>query len=81
MISYDGEYAEKGNTLPPLVGVQNCTATLEINMVISQKIGNQPTSRPSNTTLGHITKGCAIILQGHFVQLCSTAALFVIARP
>ena len=51
----------KGNTPPLLVGVQTCTDTLEINMAVSQKTGNQTTSKPSYTTLGHISKGCTII--------------------
>ena len=55
----------KGNTPLLLVGMQTCTTTLEISMAVSQKIGNQPTTRPSNTTLGHIPKECSIILQGH----------------
>ena len=68
----------KGNTPALLVGVQTCTAALEISMAISQKRRKQPTSRLSNTTFGYISKGCSIIPQGH----CSTmfiAALFVIA--
>ena len=34
----------------------------------SQKIGNQPTSNPSYTTLEHIPKGQAILPQGHFLN-------------
>ena len=55
----------KGNTSPLLVGMQTCTTTLEISMVVYQKIGSQPISGPSNTTLGHIPKGCLVIQQGH----------------
>ena len=40
-----------------LVGVKTCTATLEINLTVSEKIGNQSSSRVSNTTLGHTAKG------------------------
>lgn len=32
----------KGNTTLLLVGMEICTTTLEINMVVSQKIRNQP---------------------------------------
>jgi hypothetical protein len=39
-----------------LVGVQTCTTTLEINLVVSQKTGKMFTSRPSYTTLGHTPK-------------------------
>ena len=56
----------KGNA-SPLLGVQTCLATLEINMAVSQKTGNQSTSRPSNTILGHIPKGCLITPQGHLL--------------
>ena len=30
----------KGNMAPLLVGMQTCTATMEINMVLAKKIGN-----------------------------------------
>ena len=53
----------KGNTHPLLVRMQTCGTTLEINVVVSQKIGNQTTSEYSNTTLGNIPKRCPIILQ------------------
>ena len=55
----------KGNTPPLLVGVQTCTVALEINMVVSLKIGNQSTSRPSNTTFGYMPKGYILTSQGH----------------
>ena len=37
-------YGARGNTLPLLDGVQTCTATLEISVAVSQKIGNQSIS-------------------------------------
>ena len=40
----------KWNTPLLLVGGQNCTATLEISMAVSQKFEKQPTLRPGNTT-------------------------------
>ena len=55
----------KRNTPPLLVGMETCTTTLEISMVVSQKAGNQPTSGPRNITLGHIPEGYSTILQGH----------------
>ena len=58
----------KKNTPLMLVGVQTGTATLEINMAVSQKIGTQPTSRPSNTALGHIPKGYTLIPQRHLLN-------------
>ena len=55
----------KRNTLPLLVGVQNCITTLEINLVTTQKIGSSSISTPSYTTLGQIPKKCSTIPQGH----------------
>ena len=58
----------KGNT-PALLGeVQTCSATLEITMVISQKIRKQSTSIASNTTLGYMPKGYSIVPQGHVLS-------------
>ena len=42
----------KGNTPPLMVGVQTSITTLEMNKAVSQKVGNQSTSRPSYTNLG-----------------------------
>ena len=53
----------KGNTHPLLVGMQTYVTSLEINVVVSQKTGDQPTSESSNSTLGNILKRCSIILQ------------------
>ena len=60
----------KGNTSALLVGMQAATTPLDVSVVISQKIRKQPSSRPSNTTFGyiskmlnHVTRTCA--------QLCS----------
>ena len=58
----------KRTTCALLVGVQTGTATLDIIMVISQKIRKQPTSRPSNTTFGYRAKECLIIPQGHVLN-------------
>ena len=69
----------KRNSSILLVGQQTCTVRLEISMVVSQNIRKLPTSRPSNTTLVHILKGC----QSYHKDMCSNmfiAALFVIAR-
>ncbi|EDL82604.1 rCG53348 [Rattus norvegicus] len=53
----------KGNTPPLLLGVQPCSITLEINLVVSQKIGNSSTSRHRYTTPWHIPKICSTIPQ------------------
>ena len=47
-----------GGTPPLLMGVETCTATSGISVEVSQKTGNQSTSRLSNNTLGHIPKEC-----------------------
>ena len=57
-----------GNTPALLVGVQTGTATLEISMAITLKFGNQCTSRPSYTTLGHMPKDT----QSYHGDTCST---------
>jgi hypothetical protein len=54
----------RGNIPPLLKGVQTCTTAMEINMAVSQRIGNQFTSRPNYTTLEYIpTKGYSILPQ------------------
>ena len=58
----------KGNTSVLLVGVYAGTAPLGVKVVISQKIRKQPSSRPSNTTFGYISKGCSIVPQGHVLK-------------
>ena len=58
----------KGSSPPLLVGMQTCINTLEISMAVSQKIENQPTARPSNTTVGHIPKGSSAILKGNLLN-------------
>ena len=58
----------KENTPPLVVGVEICRTTLQINLAVSQKIGNSSTSRPSYTTSGQIPKGCSTILQGHLLN-------------
>jgi hypothetical protein len=51
-----------------VVGVQTCTITMEINLVVSQKTGNSSTSRHSYTTLGHVHKRYPTIPQGHLLN-------------
>ena len=53
------------NPPPLLLGMWT---TLEINLVVSQKIGNSSTSRPSYTTPGHIPKRCSTIPQGRLLN-------------
>ena len=59
----------KGNTSVLLVGMQAGTTSFGfLSVAISQKIRKQPSSRPSNTTLGYISKGCSIVPQGHVLN-------------
>ena len=58
----------KGNTPPLLVEVRTYTTTLEINLAVSQKTGNSSISRPSETTTGHVLKGCSTKPQGYLLN-------------
>jgi hypothetical protein len=62
-----GRSWSKRNTPLLLVGVQTCMATLDINLMISQKIENK-SSRPSYTTPGHILKRYSTIPQRHLLN-------------
>ena len=64
MTTYAGKDVEQGE----LITIANMYKTLGINTAISQKIQSQPTLRSSNTTLGHIPKGCSIIPQGYLLN-------------
>ena len=55
----------KRNTFPFPVGFQSGTVILKSNLEVSQKIANRSTWRPSNTTLGNISKSCPTMSQGH----------------
>ena len=65
----------KENTPPLLVKMETCTTSLKIIILVSQKIGNQYTSRHNNTITG--------IAQYYYKDICSTmfaAALFVVTK-
>jgi hypothetical protein len=76
----------KGSTPPLLVGVQTCKATLEINLAVSQNIGNSFISRPSYTTPGHMPKRCPTIPEGHMLHyvhnsfICFFVLFFLVFR-
>jgi hypothetical protein len=65
-------------------GVQTCTTSLEISLVVSQKIGNSPTSRLNYISSRHIAKGCSTIPQGHVLNyayssfICNSTKLEII---
>jgi hypothetical protein len=70
---------KKRNTPPLLVGLQACTTTVEISLVVPQKTGHSTSSGPRYTTPGHIPKDVPTCNK----DTCSTmfiAALFIIAR-
>ena len=48
--------------------MKSCAASIKINMVVLQKIGNQSTSRCSYTTLEHILQGHFILLPEHLLS-------------
>ena len=66
---------ERRNTPPLLVGLQACTNTLEISLVVPQKIGNSSTWRPSYTTPGYIPKRWSTIPQGHMLHYISSTLI------
>jgi hypothetical protein len=51
----------KRNSHPLLVGVETCSSTMDINVVVPQKDGNLFTSISSYTTVWHILKGYFIL--------------------
>lgn len=56
------------------MGMQTCPSTTEINKELPPETRNQSTSRYSQTTLGHVPKGCFILPQRHqfsHVHCCS----------
>jgi hypothetical protein len=69
----------KESTPPQLVGVQTCTTTLEINVVVSQKSENSSTSDSAIPLLGIYPKD-APPSHKDASSVMFIAALFVIAR-
>ena len=69
----------KRNTPPLLVGLQACTTTLEISLVVPQKIGHSTSRGSCNTSPGHISWDVPTGKK----DTCSTmfiGALFIITR-
>ena len=55
--AHAGKDVEQGEHSSFAGGGETCTTTMEINIVVPQRVGNQSASRPSYTTPGHIPKG------------------------
>ena len=81
MTAHEDEVVEEEEHPSIAVGVQTCTITLEINLMVSQKTGTSSTSRPSYIIPGHILKRCSTIPQGHMLHyvhssfICSSQKL------
>ena len=65
----------KRNTPPLLGGLQNSIISLEINLVVPQKIGNTFMWRPCYMTPKYIPKRSSTISQGHMLH-CFHSSLF-----
>ena len=68
MIVYAGEDVEQGEHSSTADGSSNLHSHFGNKYGISQKIGTQSTSGPSNTILGHIPKECTLIPQGYLLN-------------
>ena len=58
----------KGSTHPLQVGVQACTATMEISTAVPQEDRNRSTSRYTYRILGHMPKRQFILPQRHILN-------------
>ena len=68
-----GRVGTRGILLLLLVEMKTHTATLEINKIVFQKTEDQPITRSSYTTHGHISKGCQITPQIHLLSCIHSA--------
>jgi hypothetical protein len=66
----------KRNTPPLLVGLQACTTTLEISLVVPQKIGHSTTGRSSNTCPGHIPRRCSNRQERHMLHYVHSSLIY-----
>jgi hypothetical protein len=68
----------KEDTYLLLVGMQTCTTTIDIVVVVHQEARNISTSRSIYTTFGYIPKGLSILLHRYSYKFI--AALLIITR-
>ena len=64
-MAHVGKNVEKEDHSSIAGGIANWYKTQELNLEVSQKIGNRSTARPSYNTIGHIPKRCPTLSQGH----------------
>jgi hypothetical protein len=69
---------KRENTPPLLVRVQTGITTLEINLAVSQKIGNNSTPLPNYSTLGHIPKRCPIIYTTKILKYVHSCFIIIV---
>jgi hypothetical protein len=74
-----GRMWRKRNTPPLFMGLQACTTTLEISLVIPQKIGHSTTGGSHNTSPGIYPEDVPIGNKNICTTMC-IAALFIISR-
>ena len=74
-----GRMWSKGNTLP-LLGVHICTTILEMNLVVSRKIGDSFTSRLRYTTPEQIDKGQSNYHKGTYSTKVVAALFLLLSR-
>jgi hypothetical protein len=70
----------KGNSPSLLVGEQIYATTLEINLAVSQKLGNSSTSRPNLYYSWTYTQKMLLTYHKNICSIVFIAVLFVIAR-
>jgi hypothetical protein len=66
----------KRNTPPLLVGLQACTTTLEISLVVPQKIGHSTTRGSRNTSPGHISRRYSNWVEGHMLHYVHSSLIY-----
>ena len=66
----------KRNTPTLLVGLQAYTTTLEISLVVPQKIRHSTMGGSCNTPPGHIFRRCSNLLGGHMLHYVHSSLIY-----
>lgn len=69
----------KGNIYLLMVGVKTCRVTMEIYMVVSQRIRKSATSKSIYITLGHVPKRCFLLHKDTYSTVL-IVAVFIIEK-